>query len=492
MVIMAKKTKLPSIKKNTTSSTAHFDDWANILTGIGVNNSRVKATKYHKTPLLDRDTLTNIYLSNGIGARIVRILVDDALRKFVHCEDELLKEFNRLEVKQKIIDAATWARLYGGGALIVFADDGQEMDKPLRINSIKKIVKIEACDRHQIEWIPTDFVTNYYDKNFGTPEIYTINMANGVPFRVHRSRMHLFNGVRVPHQVYISNNRWDVSVLQSCYEAMRNYGQSMNAASEIVQDFIQVILGINGLTDMIRTGNDDLVTKRATVIDLTRSISNTIFLDSEQESYQKQASSIAGLSDLLDRFAEHISAETGIPLTKLLGRSPAGLNSTGKSDMDNWDNIVDAYRGDELAPAINWLVDLLSAQVMWDSSQRPSNYNWEFPSLKISNENEISKNRLIAAQIDQIYIDRGAVDPQFIFKKRYANGSFETDIFIENNELDGNTSTASYQDINDVKIQMTKDIKEEKALEERKDKQDKQEAIDLLAYDLCNKLMEKL
>ncbi len=483
-------------KRGRPSKTSFREDgWANILTGIGANNSRVNSTRYGSNFRLDKDTLTNIYLTDGIGRRVVNILVDDAMRTFIHCEKNLLDELQRLKTKQVIIEAATWARLYGGSAIVVFADDGQEMDRPLKIESVKKVVSIKAYDRYQIQWSPVDFIINYYDENFGEPEVYTIIPYNGLPFRVHRSRLHLFNGDRVPQQEYIRNNRWYASVLESVYEALRNYGQTMNASAEIVQDFIQVILGINGLTDMLRSGNDHLVTKRSNVIDLTRSVSNTIFLDSEQENYQKQASSVAGLAELWDRFSEAISATTGIPISKLLGRSPGGLNSSGKNDMDNWDNIVDAYRGDEIEPFINWIIDILKTQSIW-VKDRPNSYDWSFPSLKISNENDIANNRLLAAKLDQIYIQSGCVDPEFIFKKRYSGGFYETDIFIEddefNNSVPFDNDLASIQDINDIKNQISAVEKEKEDIKERQDMLDKKNKIDLLANDLCLKMLERL
>lgn len=423
---------------NAPQSNLRNDYWGNVITRLGACNSRVNTTRYNPTFRLDRKQLSDIYISDGIGRRVVNIMVDDAMRAFIHAEDELIAELQRIKSKQKITDSATWARLYGGSVLVAFVDDGNEIDRPLNYKTIKKVVSLKCYDRYQVTWDITDLSVNYYEEHFGEPEIYTINPINGIPFRVHRSRLHIFNGDRIPNYEKVANQYWDQSVLQSVYEYLRNYGSTMNASAEIVQDFIQTILGINGLTEMLRQGEDDLITARANVIDLTRSVANTIFLDSEHETYEKKASSVAGLPELWDRFSEAISASTGIPLTKLLGRSPAGLNSTGKNDSDNWDNIVEAYRSDEIEPCIKWLVKLLDAQSMWKASDRPASYNWEFPSLKVANEHELAQNRLLAAQVDQIYMDRGAVDPRFIFEKRYENGSFETDIFIEDGELNAN------------------------------------------------------
>lgn len=423
------------VNSNIPKTSIRNDYWGNVISRLGASNSRVNSTCYNPSFRLDRQQLSDIYISDGIGRRVVNILIDDAMRSFIHAEDELLEELARIKTKQKITDAATWARLYGGSVLVAFVDDGNDLDRPLNYKTIKKVVSLRSYDRYQITWDMSDLSINYYDEYFGDPEIYTINPINGIPFRVHRSRLHQFNGERIPNRERVANYYWDQSVLQAVYESLRNYGSTMNASAEIVQDFVQTILGINGLTEMLRQGEDDLITARANVIDLTRSVANTIFLDSEHETYEKKASSVAGLPELWDRFSEAISATTGIPLTKLLGRSPAGLNSTGKNDADNWDNIVEAYRSDEIEPCIKWIIKMLDAQVMWEASMRPKSYAWQFPSLKVANEHELAQNRLLAAQVDQIYMDRGAVDPAFIFKKRYSNGGFDTDIFIEENEF---------------------------------------------------------
>jgi phage-related protein (TIGR01555 family) len=483
-----------SSKKQTKVKDNNADGWSNVITNLGASNSRVNSTGYAHSCKLDRATLTDIYITDGLGRRVVNILIDDALRSFVHCEKPLLDELVRMKSKQTMIDCATWARLYGGSAIVVFADDGQDMDKPLNMQTIKKVVSIKSYDRYQMQASATDMIVDYYDENYGEPATYSITPCGGMPFTVHRTRMHFFSGERLPNHVYYTNQRWHGSVLDSVYIALRNYGQTMNASAEIVQDFIQVILGINGLTDMLRSGNDDLVTKRSTVIDLTRSVSNTIFLDSEQENYQKQASNVGGLAELWDRFAEAISGATGIPISKLLGRSPSGLNSSGQSDIDNWNNIVEAYRGDEIAPCVDWLIKLLNKQSTWENSKRPTNYNWSFPSLKISNESEIAKNRLLSAQLDQIYIDRSAVDAEFLFKKRYAGGAYNNDIIIEESELE---SEAEPNDENDINLD---DIKNKIAMEDRVNKDsankldmlEKKKEVDNLASELCRKMLERL
>jgi len=419
-----------------TKKNIRADGWDNLGTNLGnIGRSRSGATRYIYSQRLEKDTLTNIYLSDSLGRRVVNILIDDAFRSFIDADPLLLKELSRLKAKQKLIEVATWARLYGGALLIAFVDDGLDLDKKLNIEKIKKVVSFRVFDRHQVSWTQDDLSIDYYDEHYGEPEYYTIQQQNTLPFRVHRSRCHLFQGERIPVHEKVKNQGWDGSILQSVYEAIKNYGTSMNACSEIVQDFIQIILGIDGLADMLRQGNDDLVMKRSTIIDMTRSVANTIFLDSENENYSKHSSSVSGLPELLDRFVEAVSGATGIPITKLTGRAPSGLNATGEHDAANWNGIVDSYRRDQIEPAITWITEMLEAQKLWKGA-RPSTFEWQFPALKVTGEEERAKIRLLAAQADAIYMQNGAIDPITLIKARFPAGEWTTDPIFEEKDID--------------------------------------------------------
>jgi phage-related protein (TIGR01555 family) len=407
------------------------DYWENIFTNMGTPNGRVSSTKYNPSLRLDRQTLTDIYTSDGIGRRIVNIMVDDALRGFIEADRNLIKELQRIKFKQKVVDCASWARLYGGGILVAFIDDGQEMDKPLNLKTVRKVVSIRAYDRFQVFWDIGDLSVNYYEEHYGEPDIFSITPISAAPFKVHRSRCHIFSGERIPDMEKMRNSYWDNSVLQAVYEALRNYGSTMNASAEIIQDFIQTILSVNGLTNMLAQGNDNLITQRLNVLDVSRSVYNTVILDSEKEVYQKHSSSVAGLAELWDRFSEAICATTGIPSTKLFGRSPSGLNSVGDNEVGNWNEIVEAYRSDELEPSINWIIEILKTQTMWDIAERPQSYEWAFPSLKVPNEEEWTKIKHLTAQTDRLYADMGAVDPKYLYELRYGSGEFRPDISVD-------------------------------------------------------------
>ena len=405
-------------------SVTHGDGWNNVLTNIGNRRDPVSATQFGFATMLDRRTLAAMYRGDGLAKRIVDIQVEEAIREWIEADDLLLAELGRLNAKQDVTEALKWARLFGGALVVALVDDGQDFDQPVNMNGIRSVRQLRVYDRHRVTFTTGDVDMDAMSPTFGKPLFYAVQGTTGVPYRVHNSRCWRIDGLPLPDEERQLNNGWGDSAIMASYEALRAYGQTMGASANIVRDFVQVVLGIRGLTDMLRQGEDALVAARANVIDLTRSVANTVFLDADGETYDKKASSVAGLADLWDRFALHVSTVTGIPATKLLGRSPAGMNATGESDMRQWYDVVQAYRGDEVEPLLRWLVGLIEAQSDW--TDRPDEMDWTWPSLYQPTEAEWADVKLKIAQADAVYLDRGAADPEYLYHLRYS-GAFRPD-----------------------------------------------------------------
>jgi phage-related protein (TIGR01555 family) len=405
-------------------SVTRGDGWNNVLTNIGNRRDPVSATQFGMATMLDRRTLAAMYRGDGLAKRIVDIQVEEAIREWIEADDLLLAELGRLNAKQDVTEALKWARLFGGALVVALIDDGQDFDQPVNMNGIRSVRQLRVYDRWRVTFTTGDVDKDAMSPTFGKPLFYSVQGTTGVPYRVHSSRCWRIDGLPLPDEERQLNNGWGDSAIMAAYEALRAYGQTMGASANIVRDFVQVVLGIRGLTDMLRQGEDALVAARANVIDLTRSVANTVFLDADGETYDKKASSVAGLADLWDRFALHVSSVTGIPATKLLGRSPAGMNATGESDMRQWYDVVQAYRGDEVEPLLRWLVGLIEAQSEW--TDRPEEMDWTWPSLYQPTEAEWADVKLKIAQADAVYLDRGAADPEYLYHLRYG-GAFRPD-----------------------------------------------------------------
>jgi phage-related protein (TIGR01555 family) len=71
------------------------------------------------------------------------------------------------------------------------------------------------------------------------------------------------------------------------------------------------------------------------------------------------ATSFAGLPEMMDRSMMRVAAAAEMPLTLLFGRSPAGMNATGESDIRGWYDTVADAQTDELKPNLERLLKLI-------------------------------------------------------------------------------------------------------------------------------------
>jgi phage-related protein (TIGR01555 family) len=294
--------------------------------------------------------LERIYLSEGVGKKIVDCVVEDGMRSFIECDVDLMEEMIRLKAKNVIEQAGKMSRLYGGCLLVAMIDDGQEYDKPLRIDkannssSIYKVNSLQAYDKSQVTFSNIDVNVDSASPYFLEPEWYTINLRGGfvsngkVSFRVHRSRCFSFFGENVTSLQKQYELGWGASVLNKCYTAMTNYLESQRAAVAVQRDFIQVVFKIKDLVaDLTDDNAAQNVAKRVEMLNILKKQGNhnVLAVDADGEDYTKNSSNLSGFSDTTDRIAEYVCATSGIPVARLFGRTSAGLNSTGQGDMQN-------------------------------------------------------------------------------------------------------------------------------------------------------------
>lgn len=75
--------------------------------------------------------------------------------------------------------------------------------------------------------------------------------------------------------------------------------------------------------------------------------------DGPAEKIDDVAYNFAGAKDVLNAFAEFAAAISDIPATRLLGRAPEGMNSSGDSQQKDWSKKVRAMQTLELGPCLD-------------------------------------------------------------------------------------------------------------------------------------------
>lgn len=322
-------------------------------TGIGADNLS-SGNSYNFNPISRNRTLIEwMYRGSWICSVGVDCVADDMTREGIIINStmqpdqaELLQTaLERLQIWQCLNDVAKWARLYGG-CLGYMAIDGQDPSTPLRVETIRKgqFLGVTPIDR----WMVNPDLVHAVEtpgQDFGLPLFYDV-VATSFQFpmpmeRVHYSRLIRMEGVSLPFWQKQSENMWGLSVLERVYDRLTAFDSTTQGAAQLAFRAYLRTLKIENLRQLIATGGKSYEALIAQIDLIRRYQANEgITLLDAKDDFETHSYTFAGLSDLLNSMGEQISGALQIPLTRLFGQSPAGLNATGESDLRTYyDNI---------------------------------------------------------------------------------------------------------------------------------------------------------
>ena len=182
---------------------------------------------------------------------------------------------------------------------------------------------------------------------------------NGNQFKVHRSRLLIFDGEILPKIERIANNGAGLSCLDGVPAALNRVKTAMNKTIDIMDKVSTSLLKLEGLSNLLaREDGTQAVIRRLELIDYSRRINGSVAVDKEDE-YGIFNIPLTGLTDIIQEFEQALCAVTGYPFTVLFGRSPAGMNSTGKSDLQIYYDNVRRIQRRKIRPALEYLVRLI-------------------------------------------------------------------------------------------------------------------------------------
>lgn len=439
------------------------DAWLNPLSGLGIPGQDKSATNiYRSCNFLSYAEMDMLYRSDGLTRRIIDIVASEMLRQGWEIEgdpqSELASQLEDMNAYHKLNTLIQSARLYGGAILIMGINDGRALDEPVNENNIKSVDWMHVFDRYQINIVCESIDKDLNSQNYGYPSEYQVNdITTGATFVVHSSRILRMDWNNVSARQRATNQGWGDSILVSIYEELKNYGSAYANLTAIVQDFINGVLKMPGLSQALGstcTQNDIL--RRISNANNAKSTVNALVLDGE-ESYEKLSSNVAGLPDIVDRLMLALSAVCGIPITLLFGRSPAGLNATGEADVRNFYDMIKQYQELKLKPLLEKLnFYLFKARNGPTRGQVPDNWSIKFKPLWQNTEEQEANIRRSVAETDSIYIDRGVLDPNEVAISRFGG-----DRYSMNTQIDVEARENGYdqQEIEDLEYQKEEEIK---------------------------------
>jgi phage-related protein (TIGR01555 family) len=437
---------------------SRLDGWVNLLTGLGTAaRDKLVNTVFQRSVRLQDEQLEALFDNDDMAARIVEAIPDDALRQGfkvnVETSDEdgeisveeslqmsagIMNRLDELEAVPKLNEAWVWGRLFGGGAVYIVADDPAGPEEPLDLERMTRVVSLMVLDRRDL-CAHTHFM-NAEEDNFGEVETYRLTRIGqastsvasvSLPLVVHSSRLVIFEGERTTKTRKAENQGWSHSVLQRPCAPLRNFNAGFDSTAHLMTDSAQAVFKMKGLIEMISSGASDILQQRMQVVDMGRSVTRAVVID-EDETFERVETTFAGHKDALEQSTLRLAASARMPVTKMMGQSPAGMDATGESDQALWDDIVKAEQTRTLKPRLEKLLQVLFHES--DSATNgtePETWSIEFKPLRQMTPAEEAELRLKVAQADQIWVNTGLVFPEEAALSHFKATGFDPDIRIE-------------------------------------------------------------
>ena len=390
--------------------------------------------------------LAEKYQYNGLFSKIIDRPAEEALKHGIeyNTSDQTLADFlddalDRLDWEEKATTAIRWARLFGGAVMVMLLDDGRGLEEPVNWRDIRSVEELRVYERAIVQPDPDCYLT-------GKAEYFDISSTYGGFFRVHRSRCLVFKNGSLPE--YIASQQYFYWGLPEYIRIKRDLSIVLNThqnAANMVEKSVQPIYKMLGLQDTLATEDgEDMMVKRLDVIDQSRGMLNSIAIDMEGEDYGFQTFQLSGAQEILESTYNLLSAVTCIPQAILFGRSPAGENATGESDLENYYNFVEGIQKRMLKKNIRTLLKAVVQAGVYDGSiAEPQTIKPTFQPLWSLSEAEQATVELskaqraqATAQTAQLYIDMQVLQPDEVRQALARDGTLNIEDILDHQPQD--------------------------------------------------------
>lgn len=354
-------------------SWATADSYQNLLTKTGVGADNLSSGgRYGFNPLTrNRLQLEWAYRGSWIVGTIVDCVAEDMTREGVEVQSsdkpdvlqKLDKTIARLCVWSQLQDVIKWARLYGG-AIGYCMIDGADPATPLDRDAVTKgqFRGVLPLDRWAAQPDLTNLVTEL-GPHFGEPKFYQVMRSDSgssvTNIRIHYSRIFRMVGVELPYWQLITENYWGMSVIERLWDRLVAFDSTTQGTAQLVYKAHLRTYKVKDLRKIVAAGGPafDGLAKQMSLIRAYQSSEGLTLMDVDDE-FEVHPYSFSGLDLVLLQMGQQLSGASQIPLVRLFGQSPAGLNSTGEADLRTYYDGIARQQGNQLREGAEMVYDL--------------------------------------------------------------------------------------------------------------------------------------
>lgn len=425
-----------------------LDGYYNVLNKYGTQHDSTEYYQWASGSAVSDTELADLYAGNGLFSTIIDAPADDATKNGIDLgikDKDLQKQLDNhlqtIRYQSKFAKALRWARLFGGAAVVMLVDDGRLLQDPLNWRDVHGVEELLVYGRNEMYplWV-NGYENNPDDEDYrrggtGIPEYYQVNSVYG-NYVVHSSRCLVFHNSDIPESSTMANlyRTWGIPEYLRIREELRNASIGPGYSIRLLERLSMVTYKMKNLAGVLSTADgEDTVLQRMEMLDLARNLLNMVIIDADGEDVGVQSLSVAGVKDILDNACAMLSAVSHIPQTRLFGRSPAGENATGESDLENYKEFVGGLQNGDLRDNTRTLVELILRGMVWNREvEEIPEYTVTYKSAwspsddeKAAQDQAAAAAQLTRAQTAGTYVTNGIVEAEEVRRAMVRDEQFD-------------------------------------------------------------------
>ncbi len=284
-------------------------------------------------------------------------------------------------------------------------DDDDELSKPLFV-SPKKIPLKGLRGFKVIEpfWTYPGIYnsTNPLADDFYSPQSWYV-MAK----TVHASRLINIVSNPVPDILKPAYSFGGLSQIQMLESYVENWITVRDSIKEMVKKYSYLGIKTDLQLEVQKSGT--LESKRAEIFNNFVGNHSLMMLDKDNEDFFSASVPLTGLEQLSKDSQEQMCSMSGIPVVKLLGSTPSGMNASSDGEIEVFYDRMKVRAEMILRPIIKRILDILQIS---EYAEIDDDITFEFVPLKEMTEEQIASINKTKAETDQIYVSAGILSPE--------------------------------------------------------------------------------
>lgn len=368
-----------------------LDAFSNVLARLGAGTPNLLEGTEYSLQRMSRDfnTLNALYRESWIVRRIIDVIPADMLKNWItitsgldpDVEKRLSLTLRRTQLIDKIKRGMQWGRLYGGAlGVMLVKHQGYDLSQPLQLDWIMPgdFAGLLIFDRWNGVNPSSELIEDISDPDYGFPKYYTVtDPAGGGSVKIHHSRVVRFTGNTLPFWEEIAEMQWGASVVESIFDELRKRDNvSWNIAQLTFMANIRV-LKMQDLGQLLAATDNESQAELLRTLEAQNMLLNNMGMQvmDAADGLETHQYTFGGLADCYQQFIMDISGAAEIPVTRLFGRSPSGLNATGESDLQNYYDMIAEKQESYLRPILN---KVLPPFIISTLGSLPDDFDFEF------------------------------------------------------------------------------------------------------------------